>query len=78
MDWILTLRNPEAKIKPAYEYGINSQFYEKNIGLKNYADIVAMRLKEYGSDILKGDFSIFSTLDKMVKKYHKSYYENKK
>ena len=63
---------------PAYEYGINSQFYEKNNGLKNYAGIVAIRLKEYASDILKGDFSVFSMLDKMVREHYKSYYEDKK
>lgn len=78
LEWILALKNPEAQIKPAYEYGIESEFYEKEIGLKNYALIVAERLKEYASDILKGDFSVFSTLDIMVKENYKSYYQNKK
>ena len=50
LEWILALRNPEAQIKPAYKYGINSEFYEQNIGLKNYIDLVVSRLKEYASD----------------------------
>ena len=78
LEWILALKNPEAQIKPAYEYGIESKFYEKENGLKNYASIFAERLKEYASDILKGDFSVFSTLDIMVKENYKSYYQNKK
>lgn len=76
LEWILALRNPEAQIKPAYEYGINSQFYEKNTGLKNYADIVAKSLKEYASDMLKGDFTVFDTLDTKVREHYKSYYKN--
>ncbi len=78
LEWILALKNAEAQIKPAYEYGIESKYYEKENGLKNYASIVAERLKEYASDILKGDFSVFSTLDIMVKENYKSYYQNKK
>ncbi|WP_339061083.1 hypothetical protein [Tepidibacillus marianensis] len=78
LEWILALKNPKAQIKPAYEYGIESKFYEKENGLKNYASIVAERLKEYASDILKGDFSVFSTLDIMVKENYNSYYQNKK
>ena len=78
LEWILALKNPEAQIKPAYEHGIKSAFYEKENGLKNYASIVAERLKEYASDILKGDFSVFNTLDIMVKENYKSYYQNKK
>jgi hypothetical protein len=38
---------------------------------------VAGRLKEYASDVLKGDFSIFSDLDAMVKKEYKDYYRNR-
>jgi hypothetical protein len=78
LEWILALKNPEAQIRPAYEYGIKSGFYEKESGLKNYASIVAERLKEYASDILKGDFSVFSILDRMVKENYKSHYQNKK
>ena len=78
LEWILALRNPEAQIKPAYEYGIESPFYEKENGLKNYLSIVMERLKDYASDILEGDFSVFSTLDIMVKENYESYYQNQK
>ncbi len=78
LEWILALKNPKAQIKPAYEYGIGSKYYEKGNGLKNYVLIVAERLEEYASDILKGDFSVFSTLDIMVKENYNSYYKNKK
>lgn len=78
MDWILALKNPDSQIKPAYEYGNESKFYEKENGLNNYVLFVAEILKEYASDILKGDFSVFSTLDKMVKDKYKNYYQNRK
>lgn len=73
LDWVINLKKPEAKIKPAYEYGIESKFFDKENGLKNYILIVSESLKEYASDILKGDFSVFSTLDRMVKKKYKSF-----
>jgi len=34
--------------------------------------IVAERLKEYDSDVLKGDFSVFKTLDEIVKENYKN------
>lgn len=40
-------------------------------GLKNYVEFVAGKLKEYASDILKGDFSIFNNLDKLVKENYR-------
>jgi len=78
LDWILALRNPEAQTKPAYEYGVDSVFYEKDNGLKNYIRVVADRLKEYASDILQGDFSVFGILDAMVRDYYKNYYNKRK
>jgi len=69
--WIIKLKNPEAALKPAYEYGIESPFYDEKNGLKNYVELFSSRLKEYASDILNGDFSSFSALDTMVKEYYK-------
>jgi hypothetical protein len=76
LEWILTLKNPEAQIKPAYEYGVESKFYDESAGLENYASFVAERLKEHADDVLKGDFSIFNTLDALVKENYKNYYTN--
>jgi predicted small secreted protein len=78
LEWILALKNQEAQIKPVYEYGIKSTFYEKENGFKNYASIVAERLKEYASDILKGDFSVFDDLDIMIKENYKNYHQSRK
>ena len=68
LEWIVNLKNPELKIKSAYDYEIN---------IIDYASMVADRLKEYASDILNGDFSMFSTLDTMVKESYKDYYKKK-
>ena len=78
LEWVLALRNPEAQIKPAYEYEIESKYFDEENGLKNYVSIVAERLKEYASDILKGNFSVFDTLDMMVKENYSGYYQNRK
>ena len=76
LGWIIELKNPEAQLKPVYEYGIESPFYDEKNGRKNYVEFVADRLKEYAGDILSGDFSTFSTLDKMVKEHCKNYNKN--
>jgi len=77
LDWILVLKNPEAQIRPAYEYGKESEFYDDNNGLSNYAVFVAKKLKKYATEMLQGDFSAFSKLDEMVKKQYKEYYANR-
>lgn len=76
LEWILALRNPKEQIKPAYNYPPNHQYYKKD-GLEKYVAMVAEKLKEYASDILNGDFSVFTTLDSMVKENYHNYYKNK-
>jgi hypothetical protein len=76
-DWILALRNPEVEILPTYKYEEYSIFHDKEIGFKAYLSMIAQKLKEYASDILKGDFSIFPELDVMVKEHWKDYYIEK-
>ena len=71
LGWIINFKNSDAQIKPAYEYSIASSYYDKSSGLKNYAKFVAGRLKEFADDILRGDFSIFSDLDYVVKENYK-------
>jgi len=64
LEWIIALKKPEAQIKSAYDYGLN---------LNDYALIVAGRLREYGGDVLSGDFSSFGALDAMVKENYQSH-----
>jgi len=73
LEWIIAYKNPKARIKPTYEYGVESPFHEKN-GLKNYVLFVANGLKEYAGDVLNGDFSIFGILDVMIKDNYWAYY----
>jgi hypothetical protein len=47
--------NESDKMKPAYEYGESSIYYDEKNGLRNYISEFAQRLKQYGNDILKGN-----------------------
>ena len=76
LGWIIKLKNPDAQIKPAYEYGDGSPFHDEKNGKKNYVEFVAGKLKEYAGDILNGDFSSFGALDKMVKERYKERRKN--
>lgn len=67
LDDILLIRNPEALIKPAYQYGDSSKYYNPENGLTLYVSEFAKNLKEYAQDVLCGDFSIFKTIEPIVK-----------
>ncbi len=73
LDDIVRIRNSQALIKPAYEYGKESEYYDKDRGLILYIYDFANNLKTYAKDVLNGDFSIFSILDKTVKERVKRY-----
>lgn len=68
LDDLISLRNPQALIKPAYEYGEESEYYDKEKGLSLYVTAFADNLKTFAKDILSGDFKVFPDLDKIVKK----------
>ena len=68
LDDILTIRAPDAIVKPAYAYGTESEFYNKEHGLSLYVSKFALNLKRYASDILSGNFKIFESLEPFVKK----------
>lgn len=68
LDDILSIRAPGAIVKPAYEYGSDSEFYDKERGLTTYVARFARNLKEHASDVLMGDFKIFDALEPIVKK----------
>ena len=67
LDDILAVRNPDTIIKPAYEYGADSEFYNPETGLRLYVHKFAENLKHNASDTLRGDFQLFGKLDKIVK-----------
>jgi len=67
LDDIIGLRFPQALIKPAYQYGEESKYYDKKKGLTLYVTAFSDNLKEYASDVLEGDFKIFHETQKIVK-----------
>lgn len=73
LDDIISVQNPEALIKPAYEYGESSEYYDKEKGLMLYISAFAKNLKLFGKEVLRGDFSIFSDTDKIVKDRIRTY-----
>lgn len=72
LDDLINIRNPSELVKPAYEYGKTSKYYDSQNGLALYVSAFADNLREYASDILLGDFSIFRELDNIVKTRAKS------
>ena len=72
-DDLINLKNPQALIKPAYEYGEQSKYYNKENGLLQYVSAFSENLKTYAKDVLKGNFTTFSNLDKVVKERVKKY-----
>jgi hypothetical protein len=73
LDDIISLRNPHALIKPSYQYGEESEYYDKKKGLTLYVTAFSNNLKEYASDVLVGDFKIFSEAQRVVKERVKKY-----
>ena len=67
LDDILSLRNSEARVMPAYQYGAESEFYTRDNGFRLYISRFADNLKRYASDVLVGDFRLFEKLDPIVK-----------
>ncbi len=65
---VILLRNPSALIHPTYKYPKESNYSDPLNGMSYYINDFAINLNKYASDILKGDFTIFPELDKLVKK----------
>ena len=57
----------DQKMKPAYEYGDESVYYDEENGLRNYVTEFATRLKENGGRLLSGDFSMLSRMETTIK-----------
>ena len=73
LDDLINLRNHQALIRPAYDYGEQSEYYDGENGLLLCVSQFASNLKTYAADVLRGDFTIFSELDKIVKERVKNY-----
>lgn len=59
---------PDAqKMRPAYEYGENSCYYNPQNGLRNYVSEFATRLKTYGGNLLAGNFDEMKIAEQLIK-----------
>ena len=58
----------ERKMKPAYEYGENSDYYDPQNGLRNFTKEFARRLQKEGKAILNGDLSALPAMASIIKR----------
>ena len=58
----------DQKMRPAYEYGENSIYYDPQNGLLNFVKEFADRLRSHGDSILRGDLSTLPAMEKIIKK----------
>ncbi len=72
LDDLLLIKNPSVIIKPAYLYGEESTYYNKENGLELFVNAFANNLKEYAKDVLNGNFKIFEALEIVVKERAKN------
>ncbi|WP_010582395.1 hypothetical protein [Schlesneria paludicola] len=63
----------ETEMRPAYEYGADSVFYDEENGLRNYMTESANRLRDYGSKFLRGDFSQMPLVEDAIKRRVREY-----
>ena len=60
---------PEAqKMKPAYEYGDHSPFYDEQFGLQNFVREFATRLDGFGGPLLGGNFSVMAQVAEVIRR----------
>lgn len=58
----------DLKMKPAYEYGEDSDYYDPQDGLRNFTREFANRLRSEGQAILKGDLTILPAMASIIKR----------
>lgn len=68
LDDVILLRNPSAVVGSTYQYPKESNYHDPLNGWSYYINDCAINLNKYAFDILRGDFTIFPELDKVVKK----------
>lgn len=52
----------------AYKYGEDSVYYDAQNGLRNFVHEFAVRLRDYGQKLLKGDLSELPAMASVIKK----------
>ncbi len=67
LDDIVSLHNPDALVKPAYQYGERAEFYTNKEGLRLYFRLFAENLRKYGARVMMGNFEDFEGADKIVR-----------
>jgi hypothetical protein len=73
LDDIIKLHNPSALIGSTYKYSNDSKCHDKENGMSYYISDYARNLEKYAKDVLTGDFTIFPSLDKLVKERAEKY-----
>jgi hypothetical protein len=73
LDDIVDLQNAKANMKPAYEYGDESEYHDEKNGMMLYVSKFADNLKEFANEVLTGNFEIFKKVDKIVKDRARQY-----
>lgn len=73
LDDIVNLHDSSALIGPTYKHPIDSKYHDKEHGMSYYAYAYANNLETYAKDVLKGDFTIFRELDRVVKERVRKY-----
>jgi hypothetical protein len=58
----------ESKMRPAYDYGEDSEYYDPQNGLRNFTREFAKRLQANGQQILKGDLSALPAMASIIKR----------
>lgn len=58
----------DEQMKPAYQYGERSVYYDQKNGLRNFLSDVAIRLQKYGAGVLAGDLAVWSDVEKKIKR----------
>jgi len=59
---------PDSKMRPAYDYGEDSNYYDPQNGIRNYTEEFAARLRMHGKHILKGDLSMLPAMESIIKR----------
>lgn len=69
LDFIVKYKNSSELTKPLYDS--TSEYYRKDNAFEVMVSNLAKNLKEFASNVLNGDFSIFNEVDRFVKEHYK-------
>lgn len=67
---------PDMKMRPAYEYGEDSKYYDPQDGLRYFIREFAHRLRTNGLHILKGDLAMLPEMASIIKRRAESFKHN--